>query len=219
MPRICLIHAVEVAIEPVQQAFARLWPESTCTNLLDDSLALDRARNADLTSDLSARIAALAHYAVSTGADGVLFTCSAFGKAIEEAARQVDIPVLKPNEAMFQTALAMGDDIGMLATFAPAVAGMEDEFRTLAAEARRPNARIRTVCVPEAMAALQAGDAAAHNRLLAEAAGQLCGCDAVLLGQFSTARAEDSVRAGLGDRTLTSPAAAVARLRQRLGGA
>ena len=219
MPRISLIHAVTVAIEPVQQAFARLWPESTCTNLLDDSLGPDRARNADLTSDMAGRINALARYAASTGADGILFTCSAFGKAIEDAARQVEIPVLKPNEAMFQAALAMGDDIGMLATFVPAVAGMEEEFRTLAAEVRRPDARIRTICVPEAMSALQAGDAAAHNRLLAKAAAQLRGCDVVLLGQFSMARAEAALKAEFSDRILTSPGAAVARLRQRLAGA
>ena len=174
---------------------------------------------ADLTSDMAGRINALARYAASTGADGILFTCSAFGKAIEDAARQVEIPVLKPNEAMFQAALAMGDDIGMLATFVPAVAGMEEEFRTLAAEVRRPDARIRTICVPEAMSALQAGDAAAHNRLLAKAAAQLRGCDVVLLGQFSMARAEAALKAEFSDRILTSPGAAVARLRQRLAGA
>ena len=69
-PRIALIHAVAVAMQPVQDAFRRLWPEATCINLLDDSLSLDRAREAELTRAMSARIGALADYAASSGADG-----------------------------------------------------------------------------------------------------------------------------------------------------
>ena len=42
--RIALIHAVTVAIEPVQDAFRQLWPEAECANILDDSLSRDRER-------------------------------------------------------------------------------------------------------------------------------------------------------------------------------
>lgn len=214
--RIALIHAVTVAIDPVAHAFARLWPEAACFNLLDDSLGPDRARDEELTTAMAKRIGDLSDYAASTGADGILFTCSAFGAAIEQAAGRAAIPVLKPNEAMFEAALQAGDDIGMLATFAPAVGGMEDEFAALATAAGRISARIRTVCVPEAMAALRSGDAALHNRLVAEAAGSLRGCEAVLLAQFSTAQAEGAVKDVIGDRVQTSPSAAVTKLKTLL---
>ncbi len=216
--RIALIHAVTVAMAPVHDAFARLWPEAEYVDILDTSLSRDRERDGVLTPAMTRRIGALADYAGAAGADGILYTCSAFGEAIAMAASAARIPVLKPNAAMFEAALAAGRRIGMLATFAPSVASMEEEFHELAA-AQGSAATIESFCVPGAMKALQAGDAAEHNRLLAEAAPRFEGCDAVLLAHFSTARAEDAVRPRVNCPILTAPGAAVAKLRSAIMGA
>src|ERR1044071_1841075 len=115
--RIALIHATPAAVGPIQAAFAKEWPGPDLVNLLDDSLSRDRALLPDLTDSMYARFDAFGGYAVSIGAAAILFTCSAFGPAIERVARSVAIPVLKPNEAMFGEAIAIGGRIGMLATF------------------------------------------------------------------------------------------------------
>ena len=211
--RIALIHAVTVAIAPVEDAFRQLWPEAECVNILDDSLSLDRERDGVLTEAVTRRILALAEYGAATGAAGVLFTCSAFGEAIEVAAERMPIPVLKPNEAMFEAALRIGRRIGMLATFAPSVASMEGEFREMA-EARGGRASIETYCVSGAMAALKSGDGAEHDRLIAEAAPRFADCDAVLLAHFSTSRASPRVASVLDRPILTSPGSAVAKLKE-----
>jgi hypothetical protein len=211
-PRIALIHAVTVAMPPVHAAFGRLWPEARLANLLEDSLSPDRAAEGELTAAMSARIMALARYAAGTDAAGILFTCSAFGPAIEAASRALaPLPVLKPNEAMFAEGLAAGDRIGMVATFGPACETMEAEFTEAAAAAGRPGARLRTVLVAEAMAALRAGDGATHDRLVAEAARSLADCDAVMLAHFSTSRALAATEAALAGAApvLTAPEAAV----------
>src|SRR5207302_5470806 len=137
-----------------------------CSNILDDSLPGDLEKSGGLTPAIFGRFDALGDYAADIGAHGLLFTCSAFGDAIEAVARKAAFPVLKPNEAMFDEAFGYGGEIGMLATFAPSVPSMESEFGDMA-KARGLNARIRTICVPEAMAALRQGDAARHNALLA----------------------------------------------------
>src|SRR4051794_36172160 len=80
--RIALIHAMKHSIAPTEDAYSRLWPEAHLMNLLDDSLSVDRARDVSLSPAMTQRFLALARYAVGTGAEGILFTCSAFGPCI-----------------------------------------------------------------------------------------------------------------------------------------
>ena len=209
MPRIALIHAVTVAMAPVHEAFGQLWPQAECVDILDTSLSRDRERDGRLTDWMIGRFLLLAKYAEANGAAGILFTCSAFGEAIERAAEKVRVPVLKPNEAMFEAALAAGKRLGMLATFEPSVAGMEEEFRAIAGD----KATLDSFCVPGAMKALQAGDGAGHDELVAIAAPRFADCDALLLAHFSTSRAAAAVRAAVRCPVLTAPGAAVTKLK------
>jgi Asp/Glu/hydantoin racemase len=120
--------------------------------------------------------------------------------------------VLKPNEAMFEEALQRGTRIGLLATFQPSVPALEEEFMDLT-KAKNTHVALESACVPEAMAALTAGNAEQHDRLIAEAAARLTHCDIVMLAQFSMARARSAVQQVLGDKVLTSPDSAIARLK------
>ena len=43
-PRIGLIHATSVAVEPIRASFAAAWPDAELANLLDDSLTPNRIR-------------------------------------------------------------------------------------------------------------------------------------------------------------------------------
>jgi hypothetical protein len=216
MPRIALIHAVTVAMAPVHDAFRQMWPEAECVDILDTSLSRDRERDGRLTEQMVGRFLLLAKYAEDNGAEAILFTCSAFGEAIEQAAAEARIPVLKPNEAMFEAALNSGERLGMLATFEPSVAGMEAEFRGIAGAAGS-SATLDSFCVAGAMAALQSGDGATHDRLLGEGAPRFADRDAVLLAHFSTSRAAEAVQAAIRCPVLTAPGAAVTKLKAMIG--
>ena len=171
-----------------------------------------------LTPDMYRRFLALARYAASCGADAILFTCSAFGPCIEACARDLaPLPVLKPNEAMFQVALASGKTIGMLATFAPSVGTMTDEFDEYVAQAG-VKATLTTIVVKDAIDLLRKGDADSHNRLVAERAPELAHCDAIMLAHFSTSRAAAAVRERVTVPVLTAPHAAVERMRALVEG-
>ncbi len=216
-PRIVLLHATPVAMQPIQAAFAAHWPDAETVNLLDDGLSLDRAREPDLSEAMIGRFVELGVYGKRMGADGILITCSAFGPAIDRLIDTVPIPVLKPNEAMFQAALAQGDRIGMLATFAPSVGTMTDEFDEFVTRRGKP-AELTTVLVADAIDLMKRGDADSHNRLVAARAPELAGQDAIMLAHFSTSRAAKAVRKVVNVPVLTAPDAAVARMRSLVEG-
>jgi aspartate/glutamate racemase len=211
-PRIVLLHGTPVAMEPIQRSFAVRWPEAEAINLLDDSLSIDRAKDHDLTPRMFERFIELGDYARRIGANGILVTCSAFGPAIERMVRELPLPILKPNEAMFREALTKGSRIGMLATFAPSVVTMTEEFDSFVQETGA-KATLKTIVVDGAMDALRKGDAETHNKLVAARAPELADCDAIMLAHFSTSRALERVSAAVAKPVLTAPDAAVDRMK------
>lgn len=173
MTRIALIHALAHSVAPINDAFARDWPQALRMNLLDDSLSADLARGGrGLDAAMHERFQRLAQYAVDTGAEGILFTCSAFGSCIEAVARQhVPLPVLKPNEAMVEEAVQAlheagpGARLGLIASFAPTLASMPPEFPAGVA--------LVPALAEGALEALNAGDGARHDALIAKQAEAL----------------------------------------------
>ena len=121
------------------------------------------------------------------------------------------MPVLKPR-AMLDEALAVGTD-ALLVTFEPSIPSLKKELEELASS-RGIRLQLKTRTVPAAIAALTQGRAAEHDRLIATAAVEMGRCDALMLGQFSMARAAAGIPPVPGRRVLTSPHSAVARLKQ-----
>lgn len=180
-------------------------------NLLDDSLSADLERDGRLTPRMTERFKVLTQYAFATGADGVLFTCSAFGPCIDAARDEArGKPVLKPNEAMIEEAVAQGGTVGLLATFAPTLQSMPAEFPSKVA--------VRTVLAEGAMDALNRGQATTHDAKAVQAAMSLKDCDVIALAQFSLSRTARAIAAATGKKVLTTPDSAVRKMRKLCGG-
>lgn len=218
--RIFLIHALEESVQPARAAFTALWPEARCFDLLDTSLATDRAHRGALDETMFERFAVLADYAASAAGQGgqtagLLFTCSAFGPAIDRVKARLAIPVLAPNEAAFAAALDKGSRLGLVVSFAPSLSSLETELNVMAA-ARGQAVTVRPILAEGALAALKAGRPEEHDRLVSLAASQITNIDAIILGQFSLARAAPVVRQHCAVPVLATPASAVVAMRQQL---
>lgn len=211
--RIALIHALPDSVEPANTAFAELWPEAFRFNLLDDALARDlAAAGGQIDMAINSRIIDLSRYAMAAGANGILYTCSAFGQSIKAAGLLAPIPILRPNEAAVDAALDAGTRIALLATFQPTVGMMKAEVEARAKE-RSLVPVIEARHVPGALEALQGGRADEHDALIAKAAAELPPVDAVVLAQFSMTRAARAIQPVDGRQVITTPGSAIVKLK------
>ena len=114
--RIVLVHPTPLALPPVDEAFKTLWPQAQVLNLLDETLYADVGPNGETTPALMARVANLLRHAQASGADGILFSGSTFGPAVEEGRKGMQVPVLRIEEAMMDDAVARGGSILVVST-------------------------------------------------------------------------------------------------------
>lgn len=200
---------------PIVASFRANWPEARVVNLLEDALMTDLADDGRLTDAMVERFVHIGHYCVKASADAMLFTCSAFGPAIEQCRRQVAIPVLKPNEAMYEQLVAKSGTVSLLATFQPSLPSMLAEIAAYAKE-KGTRVTVQPHFVDGALAALQENRPDEHNRLITEAAAKLKACDVIALAQFSMAPAKALAATRTATPVLTTPDSAVAKLKALL---
>jgi aspartate/glutamate racemase len=216
-PHIFLFSVHKDAMDAAVRAFAAGWPEARVSNLLDDSLFAWVREAGGVVPEMYDVFRTLTRHMVTRGAEGILFTCSAFRQVIDECIEEFDVPILKPNDAMIENALDRGDRIAVLATVAPTIPSISVEIEEIAA-ARGRSVKLVPCVVDHAFDALARGDVETHDRLVAERARQISDCDAIALAQFTLSRAAAAVQAVNGIPVYNSPGAAVGRMREMVSG-
>lgn len=230
MVRVACIHAMLGSLAPTARAFARGYPEAEVVNILDDSLSVDVGRAGTQEQSMQDRFSALGKYArEQVRADAILFTCSAFGAAIERVQEESSIPVLKPNSAMQREIIKRGGTVGVVSMFEPTLVSIVQELDNLRLSCGQ-QAQNRLIVVPQyvegALRALQAGNEEQCADLIAREVADLIRREphvsTVALAMFSMAFAKSKVEAACwetaisGSRSisvLTSPDSAVRELR------
>ena len=117
---------------------------------------------------------------------------------------------------MLERALASGRHLGVLATVA---AGLEQQRQSIerAAAAAGKQVEVEAVLRADAFSALNAGDAASHDRILLDELATLAPkVDVVLLAQASMAGLIDKVPPEIGVPVLSSPQLAVQKVKEML---
>lgn len=161
-------------------------------HMVDENLLRDTIDHGLLPRTMR-RVAALAAFAEESGAAAVLVTCSSIGAAVEAARAMVGIPVLRIDAPMAAEAVRLAADgtgrIGVAATLGSTLAPTADLIRRTATQAGA-EVQVDDAIADGAFAALRSGDAAAHDRMVADAVRALAArSDVVVLAQASMARA------------------------------
>jgi Asp/Glu/hydantoin racemase len=216
-PTLALIHTSPTLAPGFTKLCHRHLPEAKVFHLVDESLIQDTVKAGHLRKATIRRLIRQIESAEEAGADAVLVTCSSIGPGVTLAQELFEIPVLRIDDAMAESAVRQANTIGVLATLRTTLDPTTELLREKAAKAGRKVELVECLC-EEAFPAVLAGDTATHDRLLARALVEdLKGVDLIVLAQASMARvlttlAADVVHAPV----LSSPELAVLSARQAL---
>lgn len=210
--RISLVHPSRHSVAPIERAFRTGWPEADIMSVIDDALYADVDSEGNMPANMPDRILALFRHCQASGASGIVFTGSTFGRAVDKVRGEVDVPVLKPDEAMAEHVAARGQAISLVCTAKRALPVIESNIVQAALRQNRQIA-VRTHWVPNAQAEMAAGNPEKHNQLIAEVVESLPEEELVVLGQLSMEPALDLIAPPRRDNILTGSSATVNKMR------
>lgn len=208
-----LVHTSATLVPMFAQLCKAKLPDVETFNIVDDSLVRAIGARGALTADIARRVASYITSAEAGGADCVLVTCSSIGPAVEAAAPFAAVPVLRVDRPMADLAVRTGRRVGVIATLPTTLNPTSDLVRRRAAAAGQEIELTSRLC-EGAFEALMSGDAARHDRMVADALRDLAAkVDVIVLAQASMARVVETLSAA--DRKvpiLASPEIAIEHL-------
>jgi aspartate/glutamate racemase len=216
MTRLTIIHTSPATLEPLKALAGELLPAVEVTNILDDSILPQLARNGGDVNQVADRLIQYARFAEQAGADVILNACSSVGEVVARMQSSVQVPVVRVDEALAEAAVARGITIGVAATLATT---LNPTTRLLEAKAKEAgkSVALQPLLIASAYERLMMGDKEGHDNLLVEAlAGLARSTDVVVLAQASMARVLPRLPEVERGKVLSSPRLGMQRVRQVL---
>ena len=188
-----LIHTSATLIPVFQELCKQYLPGVNTFNIVDDSLVKNIRERGELTPAIAKRVADYVASAEDSGADYILVTCSSIGAAVEAAAVNAKVPVLRVDQPMADMAVQTGRRIGVVATLQTTLEPTANLVKRRAAIAGKEIELTSKLC-EGAFEALMSGDTVTHDALVADALRDLSKqVDVILLAQASMARVVDTL--------------------------
>jgi len=217
--KIAILHTsfVFVSVEPIiNDLIAELIPDAEVIHFVDSDVLATVVREKGISAKSEERMTHLAQAAEAAGADVIFSACSSLGPALDVAARNVDTPVVKIDEAMAIQAASEGSRIGVLATVPTTLGPTSDLIQAKADETGRSISITQRLC-KGAFSVLMSGDRDSHDAMVTEQAMDLAKTvDVIVLAQASMSRLAGVLQEKTGMTVLSSPRIGVDYLARRL---
>jgi Asp/Glu/hydantoin racemase len=217
--KIAILHTsfVTASVDPViNDLVAELVPDAEVMHFVDSDVLAAVNREQGISSNSEARMTHLAQAAEAAGADIIFSACSSLGPAVDVAARSVQTPVVKIDEAMAMRAAGEGTCIGVLATVPTTLGPTSDLIQAKADEIGRCVKLERRLC-EGAFSVLMSGDREKHDAIIIEQATDLAEkVDMIVLAQASMSRLAGVLQEKTEMTVLSSPRIGVEYLARRV---
>jgi len=215
--KIGMVHSVASLVPIFNELSTEILPGVEVIHLVDEGLLKDVLAAGEVTPSMPKRFGSLASFAVESGAEMVMLTCSSLAPLVDAAKDMVNVPLLKVDEAMADEAVKLGVRIGVIAT-APTTLGPTSGLIKQRASLQGKKVEVETVLCPGAFNALRSGDTETHDRVVKEKLQELMGrAEVIVLAQASIARVVAQIPEN--ERKvpiLSSPRLGVQRLKEKL---
>ncbi len=160
-----IIHTSGVSVADLNALFAEKAPGVVVRNIIDDSLLPEVLANGGVTPGVRRRLCQYAVQAESAGATLIFNQCSSVGEVADIAAQMVNVPLVKVDERMAETACKTGQRIGVVATL-PTTMGPTVRLIKRMAEKLGQEVTVTEELSAGAFEKLIAGDHKAHNEMV-----------------------------------------------------
>lgn len=170
---------------PFLDQFKKDHPEIQVNDIIDDSLLNDTRKYGGMTPTIATRMLNYAKAAETSGADGVLVTCTSVNKATKYIRPLLNIPILNIEEPVAEMAVENGTRIGVLATLPTSPKSISDVIREKAAEKGKQIEIVEKVA-EGAFDVLRQGDRAKHDEMVCTELYELAkDVDVIVFAQIS----------------------------------
>lgn len=189
MKRLYTINTVNNFMDIIYNPFARTFmeenPDIEIYNIMDDSLLEDTRKYDGMTPKIASRMLNYAKSAETSGADGIIVTCTSVNQATKYIRPFLNIPIINIEEPVAEMAVQNGRRIGILATLptSPKAIGSVIEEK---AKRIGKDIEIITSVADGAFDMLCAGDREGHDELCRKALYELAKkVDVIAFAQIS----------------------------------
>lgn len=157
----------DIIYDPFTKKFADENPDIKVYDIMDDSL-LEETRIYDgMTPTIASRVFHYAKAAESSGADGIICTCTSVNEATSLIRPFLNIPMINIEEPVAEMAVKNGTRIGVLATLPTSPAAIDRVIRRVADE-RGKKVEIVDAVAEGAFDVLCQGDRKKHDQMICE---------------------------------------------------
>lgn len=176
---------MELIFNPFGLPFAQANPDIEVYNIMDDSLLKETLANGGPTVHVRNRMMHYAQSAQSSGASGILVTCTSVNQATKLIREMINIPMINIEEPVAQMAVDSGRKIGILGTIPTSPGAIGRVIREKAQEAGKEIEIVNSV-VDGAFDVLCGGDREKHDEMVCEAMYKLAKeVDVIAFAQIS----------------------------------
>lgn len=212
--KLAIIHTTPVTVDSLKALAAELLPGVTVMNWVDDSILPQLMENGAQIDEIEDRFLHYALFAEKAGASCILSACSSIGELAARVQPQLQIPIIRIDDAMAEFAVGSAQTIGVAATLETT---LQPTKRLISGKAEQAGkaVHIESVVANSAYQKLLAGDKEGHDEELADILRSLASkTDLVVLAQASMARVISQFAPEEQKQFLSSPRLGMLRVKQ-----